>query len=129
MEGQGSLGQGSLGQAPWARPSWGRAADLAYLVALEDRRAAFGASLSDGTSSASLDPDHRRVGHVGATGRDLHNRLLEIIERWAALGYPGMGDYLSTLSPLGACAPAGSGPQASWAIDRFDYRQTVALRR
>jgi protein-L-isoaspartate(D-aspartate) O-methyltransferase len=116
-------------RAAWARPSWGRVADLAYLVALEDRRAAFGASLSDGTSSASLDPDHRRVGHVGAHGRDLHNRLLEIMERWAALGYPGMGDYLSTLSPLGAWAPAGSGPQASWAIDRFDYRQSVALSR
>jgi protein-L-isoaspartate(D-aspartate) O-methyltransferase len=112
-----------------AVPSWGRAADLAYLVALEDRRAAFGASLSDGTSSASLDPDHRRVGHVGAQGHDLHNRLLEIIERWAALGYPGMGDYLSTLSPLGAGAPAGSGAQAFWTIDRFDYRQTVALSR
>ena len=117
----------SWGRAPWARPSWGRAADLAYLVALEDRRAAFGASLSDGTSSASLDPDHQRVGHVGAHGADLHNRLLEIIDRWAALGHPRMGDYLSTLSPLGAGAPAGSGPQASWAIDRFDYRQTVAL--
>jgi hypothetical protein len=105
------------------RPAW----NISYLVALEDRRAAYVLSLSDGTSSADIDIEGQRVGHVGRDGRLLQERLLEIAGRWVAMGRPTNADYTSTLTPMAADARVDENPPLSWVIDRLDYRQVVRL--
>lgn len=125
------------------RPGEGRSEvqqmwDLAFLLALEDRRATF-LRLVDGGSVAGIEPAASRVGWAGAKGELLRDRLVDVAEEWSALGRPSMRDYLSTFTPLAGAPPAVDGPgpavgtalpqrPSRWVINRFDFRQTVELR-
>jgi hypothetical protein len=64
---------------------------------------------------------------VGPHGSELKDRLLEVAQRWVALGRPAMSDYVSTLSPLRTDTPARPNTRLSWTVDRLDYRQTLAV--
>jgi protein-L-isoaspartate(D-aspartate) O-methyltransferase len=106
-----------------------RSCDLAYLLALEDSRAACMLGLADDGSSAVISAGEGRIGWAGPGGPALRERLLEIAGRWAALGGPSMRDYRSRFRPLagdGVGEPAGDGPQ--WIIRRLDFAQVVSLR-
>jgi protein-L-isoaspartate(D-aspartate) O-methyltransferase len=111
-----------------------RAWDLAYLVALEDRRAASMDGLSDGTSSAGLDSGEGRVGYAGPDGRLLRDRILDLASLWMSLGSPILADYHSSFTPL-ADEVGSDGREGfridsgEWQIDRIDYRQRVTLRQ
>ena len=109
-------------------PAEPRSCDLAYLLALEDTRAAYMLSLTDDGSSAVISAREGRVGWAGPGGPALRDRLLEIADRWAALGWPSMRDYRSRFLPLageGTGRTAGDHPQ--WAIRRLDFAQVVSL--
>lgn len=116
------------------RPEPGRAGlgafrlwDLAYLLALEDRRAAFMVSLSEGSSSAAVDSAAGRIGRAGPGGTLLSDRLLEIAERWADLGRPSLNDYISHFVAHHAESTDHRPVPAEWVVDRVDFRQTVTL--
>lgn len=106
--------------------------DLAYLVALEDRRAASTLGLADGASSAAFDPTGARVGCTGPDGPALRDRLLALAARWIDLGCPAVRDYRHRFTPLASpdlaepAAPADT-TAPHWSIDRVDFRQTVRL--
>jgi protein-L-isoaspartate(D-aspartate) O-methyltransferase len=104
--------------------------DLAYLLALEDPRAVFLLSLNEDGSWAAIDPGAQRVGWTGPAGPALRDRMLEIAERWCALGRPTITDYTSTFRPMSYRDRHASGIGAEnghWIIDRIDYRQTVEI--
>jgi protein-L-isoaspartate(D-aspartate) O-methyltransferase len=114
-------------------PDEPRSCDLAYLLALEDARAACMLSLLDDGSSAVISAREGRIGWAGPGGPALRDRLLEIADRWAALGWPSMRDYRSRFLPLtgdgmgeGTGEPAGD--SAQWIIRRLDFAQVVSLR-
>ena len=104
--------------------------DLAYLLALEDRRTAFMLSLADHASSAAVDPGQGRIGLVGPDGPAMRDRLLEVAQRWVALGRPSLDDYTSAFTSLAqAAGREAAGPAATrWTVDRVDFRQTVSLK-
>ena len=116
-------------QAIGGRRMW----DLAYFLALEDRRAAFLLSLAEEDSSANVDAAEGRIGWTGPAGPVLRDELLVTAERWIAIGRPGVADYTSVFVPLGAesgSRPAEDDQQQQppvqrWSIDRVDYRQIV----
>jgi protein-L-isoaspartate(D-aspartate) O-methyltransferase len=102
--------------------------DLAFLLALEDRRSAFVLTLADAASSATIDPIGKRIGWTGTHGSALRLRILELAERWVDMGRPSIHDYTSTFRLLAERASAEEAPEPSrWTIDRLDFRQTVLL--
>ncbi len=110
-------------------PDWTRSEDLAYLVALEDTRAAYMLSLADDGSSAAISVREGRIGWDGPGGPALLDRLLDIVGRWVALGRPSTRDYRSRFVPLAAPdrdKPVDDRPQ--WIIRRVDFAQVVTLR-
>jgi protein-L-isoaspartate(D-aspartate) O-methyltransferase len=112
-------GQGAGGPRTW---------DLAYLLALEDRRTAYMLSLADDGSSAVINAREGRIGWAGPLGPALRGRLLEIADRWAALGRPSVRDYQSRFRSL-AGEDAGEPGEDSrqWVIRRIDFAQVVRL--
>ncbi len=115
--------------------------DLAYLVALEDRRATSMAGLASADSLAAIDPGRQDVVWSGPRGSDLRDRLLDIAGRWEELGCPTLADYRSTFSPVarahageggldvgsGGISESGSAGSRGWVVDRIDFRQSVQL--
>jgi protein-L-isoaspartate(D-aspartate) O-methyltransferase len=122
------------GLAADLRPEEGREAiggrrmwDLAYLLALEDRRTASLLSLADDGSTAAIDPGRGQIGWAGPGGPSMRARLLEVAQRWVTLGRPSLGDYTGAFTPLATAAPEQDPAVAQWIVDRVDFRQTVSL--
>lgn len=102
--------------------------DLAYLLALEERRTSHMLSLAEEESSAAVDSSGDRIGWVGPAGEALRDRLLEVADRWVTLGRPSLGDYRSTFTPLPAARRVSlMTPPNGWSLDRLDFRQAVRL--
>jgi protein-L-isoaspartate(D-aspartate) O-methyltransferase len=102
--------------------------DLAYFIALEDRRAGSITGLVADRSRAEIDRGGDRIGWSGANGPELRDRLQELAWRWLELGRPTVGGYTNSFSPI---VPGRvehvPGVQGRWVIDRVDFRQTVSL--
>lgn len=102
--------------------------DLAYLLALEDRRTAFMLSLAEDASSAAIDAEGGRIGWAGPEGSPLRDRLLEVAKRWTALGRPAVGDYRSDFTSRSDAGPGEEVPSSqAWVVDRVDFRQTLRI--
>jgi protein-L-isoaspartate(D-aspartate) O-methyltransferase len=110
-------------------PDGPRTWDLAYLLALEDSRAAYLLSLADEESSTAVSASKGRIGWAGPGGPALRDRLLEIASHWMVLGRPAMRDYRSHFRPLAAEGPAPEPVADSlyWTIRRLDFAQIVRL--
>lgn len=111
--------------------------DLAYLLALEDRRAGRMLTLVEDGSCATIEPGGARVGWAGPGGAALRDRLLDVAHRWIDLGRPTVRDYKSTFALIaGVETDVGAGTRdvettaqpSGWVVDRFDFRQTVEMR-
>lgn len=100
--------------------------DLAYLLALDDRRTAGLLSVTHDGSRASVDPATGRIGWAGTEGPALRDRMLALARQWVTMGRPSAGDFTSRFTPLSHTPPAAPATQR-WIIDWIDYQQTVTL--
>jgi protein-L-isoaspartate(D-aspartate) O-methyltransferase len=104
--------------------------DLAYLLAMEDRRTAYMLSLAEANSSAVIDSPGGRIGRAGPAGEALQDRLLETAELWRQLGRPTVHDYASNFNPAGPEVPLTGEQEGGvrWVIERLDFHQEVRLK-
>jgi protein-L-isoaspartate(D-aspartate) O-methyltransferase len=97
--------------------------DLAYWIALHDRRAGTFAELNDGAvSSARIDGRAARIAWGGPQGRSLAAELLELAEGWLAVARPRAEDFAQTFVPLGTLTPDGG-----LVVRRVDHDQIASL--
>ena len=105
--------------------------DLAYFIALEDRRASsLGlVSLDDGKGSSAR-MHLRQMEWTGPAGPELTHRLLHLAHKWLDMGTPRAEDYKSLFIPMEKSdAGPDQGNDGRWTIDRIDYRQLLSLSR
>jgi protein-L-isoaspartate(D-aspartate) O-methyltransferase len=100
--------------------------DLAYYVALADRRAAPLMTLVGDKGSAARMNRRGQIGWTGPTGQALQEDLLGHASDWMALGAPAAGDYRSEFIP--SSEPVERADAANrWIVDRVAFRQVVTL--
>lgn len=106
------------------RPVGGRDADLAFWLALADRRAGSLPGLNDGAgSSARIDTARQAIGWAGPNGAALADELLCHVERWAVAGRPTPERFHHRFVRRGTADP-GDG---EWVVRRTDHDQVVRL--
>jgi protein-L-isoaspartate(D-aspartate) O-methyltransferase len=103
--------------------------DLAYYVALEDRRASGLLGLADGEGSIAQIPEDR-LEWSGPHGPDLAARLLSLAGAWLDMGRPAAAAYESRFTLLDSSSEGTPLDRAeAWSIDRVDFRQHVRRPR
>ena len=103
-------------------PAW----DVAFYVALRDRRSAsMTPMLVDGQSVALLDAE-RGLGQYGPHGPALAARLASLVDDWKAIGAPLMRQFTATWQPhaTGEHVDSRAGP---WLIPRLHHEEIVEI--